>query len=93
MLATLLPLGAAVAVVATPTDAEAQVYYRSYSPPPATYIARYRPYYYNGYQTYYYGSHWHYYRPGYGWYYYNTAPSSLCHYAVDYYGDRKVVCR
>ena len=92
MIATLLPLGASLAVLGTSTDAEAQVVVRTYSPPPATYIARYRPYYYNGYANYYYGGYWHYYRPGYGWYYYNQAPASLCHYAYDYYGDRTVAC-
>jgi hypothetical protein len=65
-----------VAVVSTSTDAHAQYYYR----PPAPYIARYRPVYYNGYAHYYYGGRWTYYRPGYGWY------------AYDYYGDRTVSC-
>jgi hypothetical protein len=91
LLATLLPLGASAAVMAVSTDANAQVVV-SYAPP-ATYVARYHPYYYNGYATYYYGGAWRYYRPGYGWYAYNRAPASLCHYAVDYYGDRSVVCR
>ncbi len=88
LIAALLPVGAAVAVLSTSTDAQAQYWH---APPPG-YVARYRPVYYNGYAHYYYGGRWTYYRPGYGWYGYATPPSEICHYAYDYYGDRTVRC-
>jgi hypothetical protein len=88
LIAVLLPVGAAAAVLATTTDAQAQ--WRG-APPPG-YVARYRPVYYNGYAHYYYGGRWSYYRPGYGWYGYDHAPAEICHYQVDYYGDRTTVC-
>ncbi|MGD0523731.1 MAG: hypothetical protein ABSE49_01235 [Polyangiaceae bacterium] len=88
LIAALLPVGAAVAVLSTSTDAQAQ---RWGGPSPA-YVARYRPVYYNGYAHYYYGGRWTYYRPGYGWYGYATPPGEICHYAYDYYGDRSVHC-
>jgi hypothetical protein len=92
LIAVLLPLGASVAVLSTSTDAQAQYVYGR--PPPPAYVARYRPYYYNGYAHYYYGGRWGYYRPGYGWYYYNQGyvPSEVCRATYDYYGDRTVVC-
>jgi hypothetical protein len=89
LLAVLLPIGAAAAVVTTSTDANAQ--WRP-APPPAAWVARYRPVYYNGYAHYYYGGRWMYYRPGYGWFGYSVAPREICHYVIDYYGDRSVVC-
>jgi hypothetical protein len=89
LFAALLPLGASLAVLSTSTDASAQHYYR---PPPPHWVVRYHPVYYHGYAHYYYNGHWGYYRPGYGWYYYATPPAEICHYAIDYYGDRTVVC-
>jgi hypothetical protein len=88
LIAVLLPVGAAVAVMSTSTDAQAQGWH---APPPG-YVARYRPVYYNGYAHYYYGGRWSYYRPVYGWYGYATPPGDICHYAYDYYGDRTVRC-
>ncbi len=84
LIAAALPLGAAVAVLSTSTDAEAQ--YRAHYAVPAWYVARYRPVYYNGYAHYYYGGYWHYYRPGYGWYYYNSPPQYFCTYRDELYG-------
>jgi hypothetical protein len=90
LIAVVLPLGASAAVLSMSTDASAQ--YRRWGAPPPSYVARYRPVYYNGYAHYYYGGRWNYYRPGYGWYGYDHAPAEICHYAYDYYGDRSVQC-
>lgn len=89
LIAVLLPLGASAAVLTASSDASAQ----HFRPPPAHWVAHYRPVYYHGYAHYYYNGRWGYYRPGLGWYYYDSPPAEICHYAVDYYGDRSVVCR
>jgi hypothetical protein len=89
LISVLLPVGAAAAVLTTSTDADAQWGHR---PPPNEWVARYRPVYYHGYAHYYYNGRWGYYRPNAGWYWYPRPPAEICHYAVDYYGDRTVVC-
>jgi hypothetical protein len=85
LIAVLLPLGAAVTVLSTSTDASAQ-YRGGWRSPSPTWVARNRPVYYNGYAHYYYGGRWGYYRPGYGWNYYEHTPGYFCTYRDEAYG-------
>ena len=85
LIAVLLPLGAAVTVLSTSSDASAQ-YRGGWRAPPPSYVARYHPVYYNGYAHYYYNGRWGYNRPGYGWYYYDHNPSWFCTYRDEVYG-------
>jgi hypothetical protein len=73
LLASAVAVAPAVTAVATySATAEAQVVVY----PPASYIAAYSPYYYNGYPHYFYRNHW-YYRDHVGWHGYATEPGAL----------------
>ncbi len=75
LVSALLPLSAGVAVTAAAPSAEAQVVY-TVGYPPASYIASYRPVYYNGYAHYWYNNHWYYHDHG-VWRGYATEPGFL----------------
>jgi hypothetical protein len=88
LVSALLPLAAGVAVTAEAPSAEAQVVYYY---PPASYVASYRPVYYNGYAHYWYGNRW-WYRDHGAWRGYVTEPAYLYGYRGEwgrhYYGWR-----
>jgi hypothetical protein len=72
LVSALLPLAAGVAISTAAPSAEAQVVYY----PPASYVASYRPVYYNGYAHYWYGNRW-WYRDHGVWRGYVTEPAYL----------------
>ena len=69
----------AIGALAAP-EAKAQ----GWAPPPAAYVATYRPVYYNGYAHYYYQNHWFYRDGGGAWRWYDHEPAYLVNERVNW---------
>ena len=67
-------------------EASAQYASARFGPPPAAYVASYRPVYYNGMPHYWYGGHW-FYRQGGAWRWYEHEPAGLVRARVGWAGN------